>query len=253
MFKTSAFLLLLLPLAFAGDSDTKPVLEFYDVKDLRADIASWKSVGTALVGLGADVRGHRGGVLVVRASPGVHRRIAALLAEVRRGEARQVTLDARLVVFPSGVKVPTALSRAEALQWVAKGKVDTLPAPKGAPGRWIDVHKMGSVAYIADFDVEVAQGQFIAGPVIDTIPSGIALRVMPELEGGSLVLSIDARVAHVKPSKKDSIRVGPREIRATRVFTRRAVVADKVTLVDMGRDHAGRHHVLLVGAKLKLR
>lgn len=238
------------------------VVELYDVRDLRTDGIAWAATWAKLRELDAVLREQKGGVLVVRASKEVQHRIADVLVAARRASAQAVDLTARIVQLLDGVACPDHVASEELAKWLdALGVTpEELPQVTCTTGRTSEIVEMRTISYVADFDIEVGQGQFIADPVVKTVPKGIAIRVRPLVppDRKSVELLLDVRFGDLKLPLEEKtidlpvgqpIKIQTPEARAVRVMTSRRVKPGDACVVDLGRTPEGGHYALVLTAK----
>jgi hypothetical protein len=241
---------------------TDAVVQFYDVRDLQADDKAWAATWTKLRALDAVLREQRKGVLVVRASKEVHARIAEALVAARRAAARAVRVAARLVRLPEDAACPRLVAKDKLEGWLASLGGDApvdLPEITCTNGRTSEVVEMRTISYVADFEIEVAQGQVIADPVVRTVPKGIGVNVRPLVarDGETIELLLDVRFGDLElPLAEKAIDVpegrpvtiqAP-EARAVRVMTSRRVKPGDACVVDLGRTPQGHRFALVLKA-----
>ncbi len=239
-------------------------LHVYAVRDLTIDKQVWADALVRVKALDAIVREQPNGVLVVYADQAGHTRVAAILTEVRRRASRTIELDTHLLVLPRTVKLPATIERKNFVAWAREqgSKINSMPVLRGRNGQPLEITTMRQISYVADFDVEVAQGTFIADPIVDTVPIGISIEVTPVIDapGKSISLSLDVRFDHLRLPMKEAQRSLPGgrntkvqqpETRTTRVRTVRTLEPGQLAVIDLGVDTEGRRHVLFADARAR--
>ena len=230
------------------------VMQVYAVKDLAQDKVVWALARERLDDLDAVIRQQDSGVLVVLANRAVHARIAATLDEIRERLTHVVTISSAIVQLGEGVAVPTGFKPGTFDAWVRANPVVVKPLPRLTcrNGQRVEVTAMRQVAYVSDFEVEVAQGTLIADPVVDTLPSGISLHVRA-IAGKKIALHVDLRSAELAQPLKaaelplpagEPVQIQIPEARSVHIRTARKVASGAFTVVDLGD---GR--VVVIGAK----
>jgi hypothetical protein len=237
------------------------VVQFYDVRDLQADDKAWAATWARLRELDAVLREQRKGVLVVRASKDVHDRIAETLVTARRAAALAVRVAARIVRLPELAACPRLVAKNELAGWLEslEGAPVELPEITCTNGRTSEIVEMRTISYVADFEIEVGQGQLIADPVVRTVPKGIGINVRPlvtrggnavdlllDVRFGDLELPLDEKTIDVPEGRP--VRIQAPEARAVRVMTSRLVKPGDGCVVDLGRTPQGQRFALLLTA-----
>lgn len=228
----------------ARQKQAERVLQVYSVRDLEATDALWAVARNKLDELDADIHQQGKGNLVVVANARTHAEIAAILTRLRDHAARTITISCAVVDLAEGVKAPRDFAKGALEKWLADhdSKIEKLPNLTCRNGQRVEIAAMRSLSYVADFAVEIAQGTVVADPVIDTVPSGIALHVRA-LANKEIDLHIDVRSAQVtRPFKEASLRIDGAqpvriqvpESRSLHVRTARSVESGGATVIDLG-------------------
>ena len=144
-----------------------------------------------------------------------------------------------------GMKVPSGFEKGEFEQWIAKHDVIVRRLPKltGRDGQRVEITAMRRISFVAEFDVELACGAYIAGPVVDTVLRGVAIHVRPIVVGNSVDLHLEVRSGDVTQPMKVTILempVGPGvqiqtpESRSVHIRTSRRVGSGASVVIDLG-------------------
>ena len=221
------------------------VLQVYAVRDLVVNKLFWPSVLKRLQTLDATVRQQSKGVLVVLASKEVHGKVATILTDLRRRLSRVVTVTSSVVQLGKGMKVPGGFGKGEFEQWIAKHDVIVRRLPKltGRDGQRVEITAMRRISFVADFDVELACGGFIADPVVDTVLRGVAIHVRPIVVGNAVDLHLEVRSGGVTQPMKvtklpmpvgPGVRIQTPESRSVHIRTSRRVESGASAVIDLG-------------------
>jgi len=222
-----------------------PVLQIYDVSDLAASDLFWPTTLGRIRKLDVQVRQAKGNVLVVLASKEQHAELAKLLTELRQKLARVVRIEATFVQVGIGARVPSAVKPGEFAKWVEKNDVTVrkLPSLTCHNSQRASISEAEAASFVADFDVGVAQGTFIADPVVDTMTRGLGFDVRPIVTETHVTLHMDVSFGTVQePIAQAEIGAGAKplkiqtpESRSVRVRTSRRVAPGHATVVDLGQ------------------
>lgn len=162
--------------------------ELIELLKAEVDPASWESVA------GADIRALDDATLVVRNVPDVQAALGAALKRYEDRWLRPVLVEVQAVRLPADL--PRGGLSPEAATALAQqpGAALSLTA---LPGQRVASFAGRQVAYLADYDVEVAQKAHIDDPIMLVANLGLAvdLRAVPSADGSRVLLGLEGRLS----------------------------------------------------------
>ncbi len=232
---------------FGGESEEPQrcvgsVDELIELLRSEVDPASWTSVS------GADLRALTPGTLLVRNDAGAQAGVGEALKRHEDRWLRTIVVDVQAVRLPvsGGAARPTPQTLEAWATAKERGPGLTLCL---LPGQRVSAHAGGQLAYVADFDVEVAQKARISDPIVMVANVGLVVdvRALPDAAGARVLLGLEARLAELlglAPTPAGKEGTGEeREVEAPRLATTSVRVVTEVptgvwTLLDGGTSAA---------------
>ena len=144
-------------------------------------------------------------VLIVAAPPEVHRRVQALLRELRADLGRLVTVEVRVLRARSLPAGPlTAEATEKLLERLEAGEDEGVLASAevtGYTGQALAVFDGTQTAFVQDYDLEVAEEATIHDPIVGVARHGLVanVRALPRGDAGTMLLDIRADVSLPRP------------------------------------------------------
>ena len=175
-------------------SSADDVVQVFDVRDLTQGRMTAETLAArlrAVVGERLTVAVTESGALVARAPAAAQQAMRDFLDSLRRDTSTIYQVDVRLVVAPMTATVGTQVMRtrpghvvdvddplARLEEWVRGGDVSILASPRIAclDGQTASMEIGRQISYVADFDIEVTQGDFICDPVIEVVWDGLSAK-----------------------------------------------------------------------------
>lgn len=225
----------------------------------------------AWFGENAGVEWTADGRLRVTAAPAVIDAAAALIEDLFLEASRRVRVRADLLTFDEAGAA--RLGEAGLLDALAAGRLDgagreavlAAAARPGSsfvtgdvltrPGCLAPFGRTGSRSYVADFDVEIAQGSVVGDPVVGFAKDGFLLRVRPFvladgsffLEALSQTAAFDGPIRMLNPETEPLGTIGMPAMRRERFLTSGRVAAgETLAAVRRGGEGPGALSVLLL-------
>jgi hypothetical protein len=155
--------------------------------------ASWDELSSTSIGATPA------GCIVVRHTPAVHERIAALLGELRKTTGKRVAVDLLLVDCADADLRESAgtgfiLDEAAEKKLLAAAKVLRSASVTATNLQVVGLVDATSVSYVQDYDVEVAERSTLADPIVQTFSDGLVAQVSPVVTGAGDLVVLELRV-----------------------------------------------------------
>lgn len=154
------------------------------------------------------------GTLLVVQTADVHERIVQFLAAVRQARSRVISIDCTILSAEATViseltkrtaapgkyaLLDEAATRALLNAATAGGKVSIVKATRltAFNGQRVHVADIRQVAFIQDYDVEIATGSAIADPIVGRCIEGVVADLWPRVDATGKTFSIEVRLSGV--------------------------------------------------------
>jgi type II secretory pathway component GspD/PulD (secretin) len=188
-----------------GDEESLEPMAYYEIDAIsdmiRENVApeSWDELRSVSI---SDANG----VLMIRHTPAVHARIAALLDQLRQKAASQVNLGVKVlsledralrgILGGESAAVLSAAGEKRLAQAIREGRAKVVKSGSVACSNTqrVALSDTGQVSYVQDYDVEIAQGAFIPDPIILQLREGLTFDVRPIVAGLGDLLVLEVRV-----------------------------------------------------------
>lgn len=224
--------------------------ELIELLKNEVDPGSWTSVS------GADVRSLGAGTLLVRNLPAVQVGIGAALKRHEDRWLRSIVVEVQAVRLPAnpGSLSPEALAALATAPERGPGLSLTL-----LPGQRVTGFAGKQVAYVGDYDVEVAQKARISDPIVLVANVGLCadVRAVPTLTGDRVLLGLDGRLTQLVELPAvpagESRKVETPVLASTTVRAVRELPSGAWTLLDGAAAGSGSGWAFLVRARVAAR
>jgi hypothetical protein len=155
-----------------------------------------EALGEELHYEGRGIQIERGDQMVVSAPPAVQTKVRAILDALQGVFASSVTIELDWFSFPDGT-LPIercVLTQEEAKRFVdgalARGTAHVHQTLRLTPGRTAALDRARTVPFLADYDVEIAQGSFIYDPISFELRDGFRALLRATSVPGGTALSV---------------------------------------------------------------
>ncbi len=203
-----------------GSQDPPALFSAWDLADfVKAAVApeTWAAPGCV-----CEIRGP---ALEVVQTPAVQGEVSSLLGSLRRAAAREVDIRVRVVrATPAQARDLIARTR-EGCGVFGKGEADKALAALGIPaplaeasltardGQRVHSASLRRKPFVADYDVEVAQGAIASDPIVSTLTLGLVADVRPHAGSFRDAVTLEYRLSWAELTKE------PGRVEATVVGT----------------------------------
>lgn len=157
---------------------------------------------------------YENGTLLVVQTPEVHERIGQFLATVRQARNRVISIDCTILTADASAVADLTKRGAAPGQYALLdeagtralldaatpgGKVSIAKATRltAFNGQRVHVADLRQVAFVQDYDVEIATGSAIADPVIGRCLEGVVADLWPRVDASGKTFSIEVRLSGV--------------------------------------------------------
>jgi hypothetical protein len=209
--------------------------------------------------------------LVVVHTPGAHAMVSEFLRNLRSRMGRTVAVDVEIVSLTAadrralGASSPTlsAKALAQLRTWIAEGRVTRMHTGRilAANNQRVALVDLEPVAYVMDYDVEIAEASSIADPIIRQLEQGLVVEVRPIVAGNGSQVVLECRMtrAVLAPGPIPNVQttvgaIDTPRVRYTRVGCTLSVATGSTVVVGGGlnptAESTATHSLLLLTPRI---